>query len=234
MTTLMIEMLNQLSTEQLSALVDKLGASNGVTATSDLGSAASRNVLVAYYIPKNLALPLRDLECHVVDAIAETELKEFCTGRLTSQQCPTRFIAVNRFPSLPNGKLALDKLPAPTPVDRAPTCAQAEASSATVQLVAILSEILGMTDVRPSDNFFEIGGDSITAIQFISKARDAGLDLEVAAISQSSTIAEMADACKTSSDTAGATELDEQSGVGQFAASGLDESELDDFLQSFE
>lgn len=232
MSVLELERLNGLSTKQLLALVDKLGSSIGVTASN--GSTASRKALVAYYIPQNLDPALRAMECHIVNAIDETELKEYCANRLTAQQSPARFIALNKFPNLPNGKLALSKLPLPTQATRATDNEQEGESESAMQLASILGEILGMSDVRTSDNFFEIGGDSITAIQFISRARDAGIQIEVAAISQSSTIAVMANTSKTISETVGTIEADGKTQNDRFAASGLDNGELNDFLQSFD
>ncbi|MEU8824339.1 amino acid adenylation domain-containing protein [Streptomyces sp. NPDC048636] len=42
-------------------------------------------------------------------------------------------------------------------------------------LTALFREVLGVPEVGPEDDFFELGGDSIVSIQLASKARQAGL-----------------------------------------------------------
>ncbi|KAF1967696.1 hypothetical protein BU23DRAFT_602721 [Bimuria novae-zelandiae CBS 107.79] len=63
-----------------------------------------------------------------------------------------------------------------------------------MKLRALLSRILGVpeTDIRPSDSFFELGGDSISAMKLVSEARAHGLKLSVAQIFQSQSVAELA------------------------------------------
>jgi aryl carrier-like protein len=58
----------------------------------------------------------------------------------------------------------------------------------------LLGRILGMaaTEIRPSDSFFELGGDSISAMRLVSDARAQGLSLTVAQVFQSSSLSELA------------------------------------------
>jgi aryl carrier-like protein len=55
------------------------------------------------------------------------------------------------------------------------------AITATTQttLCGILAEVLGLDVVRPEDGFFEVGGDSVLAVQVVARARGAGLALTV-------------------------------------------------------
>jgi aryl carrier-like protein len=46
-------------------------------------------------------------------------------------------------------------------------------------LCCILAEVLGLDVVRPQDGFFEVGGDSVLAVQVVARAREAGLALTV-------------------------------------------------------
>jgi aryl carrier-like protein len=46
-------------------------------------------------------------------------------------------------------------------------------------LCRILAEVLGVDLVRPQDGFFEVGGDSVLALQVVARAREAGLTLGV-------------------------------------------------------
>lgn len=46
-------------------------------------------------------------------------------------------------------------------------------------LCRILAEVLGVELVRPEDGFFEVGGDSVLAVQVVARAREAGLAFRV-------------------------------------------------------
>ena len=52
-------------------------------------------------------------------------------------------------------------------------------AAAEATLCQILADVLGLDLVRPQDGFFEVGGDSVRAVQVIARARAAGLVLSV-------------------------------------------------------
>jgi aryl carrier-like protein len=51
--------------------------------------------------------------------------------------------------------------------------------AAEATLCRILAEVLELDVVRPEDGFFEVGGDSVLAVQVVARARAAGLSLSV-------------------------------------------------------
>lgn len=53
------------------------------------------------------------------------------------------------------------------------------AAATEATLCRILAEVLGLDVVRPHDGFFEVGGDSVLAVQVVARAREAGLVLGV-------------------------------------------------------
>jgi aryl carrier-like protein len=59
-------------------------------------------------------------------------------------------------------------------------------------LADIWTELLGLEQVGIHDNFFDLGGDSILAIQIISRANQAGLRLTPKQLFQNQTIAGLA------------------------------------------
>jgi non-ribosomal peptide synthase protein (TIGR01720 family) len=63
-------------------------------------------------------------------------------------------------------------------------------------LTEILQGMLGIEQVGVNDNYFELGGDSVLAIQIIAKAGRAGLHLTPQQIFQHQTVAEMAAVAK--------------------------------------
>ncbi|MEU0086975.1 amino acid adenylation domain-containing protein [Streptomyces sp. NPDC006274] len=78
-------------------------------------------------------------------------------------------------PLTPNGKLDRRALPEPRWTamggDDAPT------TPAQTALAGLFAEVLGLPSVGVHDSFFELGGDSIVAIQLVNRAREAGLTL---------------------------------------------------------
>jgi len=102
------------------------------------------------------------------------------------------------------------------------------------EVIGVLNEILvhllGMEVIHATDNFFEIGGDSITAIQFVSRVRKAGYQLEVVSVSESATIADIAASCVATNEH----EVHSNSADQQFIASGFDDQQLTDFLNNFD
>lgn len=48
-----------------------------------------------------------------------------------------------------------------------------------VTLCRILAEVLELDVVRPEEGFFEVGGDSVLAVQVVARARETGLSLTV-------------------------------------------------------
>ncbi|MEO0684774.1 MAG: condensation domain-containing protein, partial [Cyanobacteria bacterium J06649_11] len=61
-----------------------------------------------------------------------------------------------------------------------------------ISLAEILKDILQVEKVGINDNFFELGGDSILAIQIISRANQAGIQITPKQLFQYQTIAELA------------------------------------------
>ncbi|CAI6326507.1 unnamed protein product [Periconia digitata] len=61
-------------------------------------------------------------------------------------------------------------------------------------LLGLLSRILSIPeqDIKTSDGFFELGGDSISAMRLVSEAKASGLNISVAQIFQSSSISALA------------------------------------------
>lgn len=46
-------------------------------------------------------------------------------------------------------------------------------------LCRIVADVLDLDQVGPRDGFFEVGGDSVLALQVVARARDAGLTFSV-------------------------------------------------------
>ena len=65
-----------------------------------------------------------------------------------------------------------------------------------VLLASLWGAVLGIDRVGVHDNFFDLGGDSILGLQLLSRARDAGLELEGDQLFSHQTVAELAEVAR--------------------------------------
>jgi len=121
--------------------------------------------LVGYVVPRD---PLAD----------EQDLRDALTAhlrsRLPAHMLPAHLMCLAALPLTPNGKLDRQGLPAPE-ASRQSLDQVAAASPAEMLLVEIWQELLGLDSVGVTENFFELGGDSIISLQAVSRAGQRGL-----------------------------------------------------------
>ncbi|MET7640136.1 amino acid adenylation domain-containing protein [Streptomyces sp. NPDC005438] len=102
-------------------------------------------------------------------------LREELARRLPDYLVPSALVVLERMPLTPHGKV--DRAALPEPVVEAGERAPAEGPAA--ELAALFAQVLGVPShaVGGGDDFFALGGDSISSIQLVSRARAAGLQL---------------------------------------------------------
>lgn len=133
-----------------------------VTARED---ALGENRLVGYLISRN-GLP------------STVELKDFLKSKLPLYMVPAQFVFLKQFPLTPNGKVDVRSLPIPE--GRPETRAQylAPRSADEQRLAEIWQEVLLVGRVGIDDDFFELGGDSLSATRAFARTNQAfGTDL---------------------------------------------------------
>ncbi|MFJ5305072.1 non-ribosomal peptide synthase/polyketide synthase [Streptomyces sp. NPDC088350] len=118
--------------------------------------------LVAYAVPASGAL------------LDPAELRAALTKALPAPLVPEAYVVLADLPLTPSGKLDQAALPAPE-AERAER--RLPAGPLERQLTEIFAAVLGIEDAGPDDDFFRLGGDSISSIGVASRARAAGLDL---------------------------------------------------------
>ncbi|MFC9431620.1 amino acid adenylation domain-containing protein, partial [Streptomyces sp. NPDC056987] len=121
--------------------------------------------LVAYLVPAGVA-----------DAVVVAEVRAYAAGLLPEYMVPSAFVVLEGLPLTVNGKVDVRALPAP---DLASAASEYVAPRTETEraLVAVWSEVLGVGRVGVHDNFFSLGGDSISSLQVVSRARRAGIAL---------------------------------------------------------
>jgi amino acid adenylation domain-containing protein len=114
--------------------------------------------LVAYYIAKQSLEP--------------TELRDYLAGSLPDYMLPTYFIEVSSFPLTPNGKIDKKNLPDPISVFHSiHNTLVAPENDIESRLIAIWSDVLGISPIGTQDNFFFLGGHSLKAVKIITRIR---------------------------------------------------------------
>ncbi|MEV6971962.1 amino acid adenylation domain-containing protein [Kitasatospora sp. NPDC093806] len=112
-------------------------------------------------------------EAAAAAALDTDALRAELAALLPGPMVPSVLIALPRLPLTAHGKVDRKALPAPA-FERTET-GRAAATPQEEVLCQVLAEALGLPRIGPDDNFFALGGDSITVIQVVSRARKAGL-----------------------------------------------------------
>lgn len=105
---------------------------------------------------------------------------------------PDRIVALDKLPTLPNGKVDRGALPDPIEDDATHEQRVAPRTDTEKTLARIWADLLQRAEIGITDDFFAMGGDSIISIQMISRARQAGIPLAAGVIATHPTIADLA------------------------------------------
>ena len=120
-------------------------------------------------------------------------LQSYLKAQLPVHMLPSSVQLVDEFPYLPNGKIDKDSLKKLGVKSQNKNSDEAKPNSEIEQkLIAIWEEVLAFAPIVTTDNFFEIGGDSILSIQIVAKARKAGIQLSPNQLFENQTIGELA------------------------------------------
>jgi amino acid adenylation domain-containing protein len=124
-------------------------------------------------------------------------LRAFIATKLPSYMVPQYFIEVKSWPRLPNGKINAAALPLPgengLSLPRETVATSRDEKSVEHKIVAIFRQILGAKDVGPHDDFFKLGGHSLSASKLITAINDElGTRIPLHRIFEAPTVAELA------------------------------------------
>jgi non-ribosomal peptide synthase protein (TIGR01720 family) len=124
------------------------------------------------------------------EAPAASVLRAFLLETLPEHMVPSAFVVLDALPLSSNGKVDRRALPDPR-LDRAARSREhvAPRSAAERALAEIWSRVLRVERVGVTDDFFELGGDSLLSIQIVAQAARAGLRLTLTQVLQQPTIA---------------------------------------------
>ena len=108
---------------------------------------------------------------------------------------PSAFLLLEALPLSPNGKVDRDALPPPDPASLAIETEYVPPRTPTEEVVAVIwAEVLGRDRVGVLDDFFDLGGHSLQAVQLVSRLAAAlGRPVSVGTIFRATTVAEIAE-----------------------------------------
>ncbi len=148
--------------------------------------------LVAYIVAGNAAVTPEGLR----GALAES---------MPAYMVPSAFVLMECFPVTPNGKVDRKRLPAPDIASMAQAEFVAPRNAAEEAVAAIWCGLLGLERVGVHHNFFDLGGNSLLAIQVISRIKEQfGVQMKVADLFVYTSIAALAQRLDSLAGNAGA------------------------------
>ncbi|HMF49151.1 MAG TPA: amino acid adenylation domain-containing protein [Candidatus Saccharimonadales bacterium] len=138
--------------------------------------------LIAYFVPASRPV------------ITATQIRMRLARVIPDYMIPAAFVCIAEIPQTPNGKI--DRIHLPLPSGERPTLDVPFAPAGTnteKELSQLWSEVLAIDRVGVHDDFFELGGNSLTATRIISRVlQKFQLELPIKAIFDTPTVAGMA------------------------------------------
>jgi acyl carrier protein len=124
-------------------------------------------MLVGYVVPSPGQVP------------SEGVLRDYLRARLPEYLVPTAIVVLDRLPLTANGKIDREALPEPTlatPGEQGP--ADAPRDAIELHLLKIWESVLATEPIGVNDDFFALGGHSLSATRVVSRVSDV-LGVEV-------------------------------------------------------
>jgi amino acid adenylation domain-containing protein/FkbM family methyltransferase len=105
--------------------------------------------------------------------LSESDLRNYLRDRLPDSLIPSAFIMLEELPRTPNGKLDIRSLPAVKQIEATRTAAYvAPVNEFEKVIVLIWQQVLGIDKVGMHDNFFDIGGNSLSMLRIQSSLHE--------------------------------------------------------------
>ena len=146
-------------------------------------------LLVLYYVPRE--------SCTVID----DKLATFMAASLAPFMVPNRFVSLPALPRLPNGKIDRRSLPMPAKT-RPPLSYDYVAPDDDLSklLCRLWQQVLDIEGIGVNDNFFDLGGNSLAAVNLVQACRQQGLDVSFDRFYQQPTVKAMVQLCSHTND----------------------------------
>ena len=120
------------------------------------------------------------------------DIKKNISDKLPKYMMPHIFTRLDEMPLTPSGKINRKALPE---IDLTNITSNAEYVKPQTELqrklTNIMETVIGISPIGLNDDFFDIGGDSLEAIEYVSKAHNEGIYFNLQAVFDNPTVAEL-------------------------------------------
>ena len=183
---------------ELGEIEARLRALPGVAAAAVVvrEDAPGEKRLVAYVVPSGAVPSPEDAEAH---ARLRDGWRLALSASLPDWMIPQLWVKLEALPLSPSGKLDRRALPAPDR-DRLRKAYVAPVSPAERALAGVWCDLLRVPEVGRDDHFFELGGDSIIALQVVARVKKAGFVVALEHVFQHQTLRALASAASPVND----------------------------------
>lgn len=149
-----------------------------LAAVTDKRDETGRQYLVGYYTSET--------------EIDEKELRRHLSAKLPKYMVPNYFVHLPEMPMTASGKTDRKNLPVPefTIIER--EYVAPETTQETI-LCDVLEELFQLERIGTTDDFFELGGDSLRAIEYVAKAHNAGISFALQNVFDYPTVRQLSD-----------------------------------------
>ena len=128
--------------------------------------------------------------------LTEAELRDWCARSTPYFMVPARIVRLEQMPLTTSGKLDRRALPTP-PDDRAANPAAPAGSPWETTIGEVWVEVLGIGSVDPQDDFYDLGGNSLTAIQATLRlSEDFGTAIQARMLFDNPVLSDFADSVR--------------------------------------
>nr|QEO74904.1 AMP-dependent synthetase and ligase [uncultured bacterium] len=125
--------------------------------------------------------------------ISRTAVRAQVAQRLPEHMVPAAYVLLAELPVTLNGKLDRNALPEPGRQDRLTAGYRAPTGAVEQELAAIFSEVVGEPVIGADDDFFRLGGHSLSAMRLAREIRARfGVELPARTVFEHRTVAELA------------------------------------------
>ena len=153
------------------------------------------DIKAAVVVAREIEGGYKELVAYVVSekALNISELRGFLVQFIPDYMVPSKFVSLESIPLTANKKVDKRALPAPdemgmeTGTDYCPPTNEVEE-----HLAKIWEEVIGRNQIGINDNYFDIGGDSIKAIQIMARLQKVNLKCEISDFFKFPTIKDLA------------------------------------------
>lgn len=123
-----------------------------------------------------------------------TEIKKAVSSKLPKYMMPHIFTVLSEMPLTPSGKINRKALPE-IDLENIKNDTEYVKPQTKLQqnLASVMEKVLNYSPVGLNDDFFDLGGDSLKAIEFVSKAHSEGIYFNLQAVFDNPTVAKLYD-----------------------------------------